>query len=54
MSASRAPAFAATYPAILALSVPFSFIALPRMLGSYFAHVLTTSAEEENIVGLFY
>lgn len=53
-SMTPVPGFAILYPIVLASSVPFSMKVLPRLLGSYHAHVLTTSAQEENMVGLFY
>lgn len=53
-SLTPVPGFAILYPVILASSVPFSMIILPRLLGPYHAYVLTTSAQEENVVGLFY
>lgn len=54
MTVHRAPGFAVVYPLILASSVPFSHKILPRLLGDYQAHVLTTAVREENMVGLFY
>jgi len=53
-TASIAPAFAAAYPLLIAASIPFSICVIPRLVGDYYAHALTTSTERENLVGLFY
>ena len=54
MTASVVPAFAAAYPLLIAASIPFSICVIPRLVGDFYAHALTTSTERENLVGLFY
>ena len=54
MTASVVPAFAAAYPLLIAASIPFSISLIPRLVGDFYAHALTTSTERENLVGLFY
>jgi solute carrier family 4 (sodium borate transporter), member 11 len=52
--ASKAPGFAIFYPAVLIATIPVSHYCLPMLFGDYYASVMSTASNDENLVGLFY